>query len=174
MYKMSAKDKVLSKIFEDPSKRYYVRELAHESKVNPNSVLNVVKELEKDGLVKKETKKHITEISAILDSPSFTAKKLLFNLAKIYESKIIDFLVENYHPKAIILFGSYSRGEDIKKSDIDIAIVTDNHEIMDMEKFEKTLNRRIHLVPIDYKKISDELYINLINGIVVYGYMDKK
>ncbi len=174
MYKMSAKDKVLSKIFEDPSKKYYVRELAQEAKVNPNSVLNVVKEMEKEGLVKKETKKHITEIYAILDSPVFTARKLLFNLAKIYESKIIDFLVENYHPKAVILFGSYSRGEDIKKSDIDIAIVTDNQVIINVEKFEKTLNRKIHIVPIEYKKISDELYINLINGIVVYGYIDKK
>jgi len=174
MYKMSAKDNVLSKIFEDPQKRHYIRELAREAKVNPNSVLNAIKELEKEDLVKKEVKKHITEISANLNSPLFIAKKRLFNLTEIYKSKIIDFLVENYNPKAIILFGSYSRGEDVKKSDIDIAIVTDKQEIISMEKFEKILNRKIHLSLIEYKKISDELYINLINGIVVYGYIDKK
>ena len=171
---MNAKDNVLLKIFENPSRKYYVRELAREAKVNPNSVLNVIKVLEKEGLVKKEVKKHVVEISTRLDDPKFLVKKRIFNLSQIYESRIIDFLVKSYRPKAIILFGSYSRGEDVKKSDIDIALITDRKEVAAVEIFEKKLGRKIHLLPLRYKDISDELYINLINGVVVYGYLDKR
>ncbi|MBS3124573.1 nucleotidyltransferase domain-containing protein [Candidatus Woesearchaeota archaeon] len=170
----SAKEKIISKIFEDPSKKYYVRELAREAKVNPNSVINAVKHLEKENIVKRKTRRHIVEIFADLDDPAFLRKKRIFNLMQIYDSGIADYLTKYYNPKSIILFGSYSRGEDIKKSDIDIAVITDNEEIINLEVFEKKLSRKIHLLLLQYKKINDELYASLINGISIYGYLDKK
>ena len=170
----SAKEKIISKIFEDPSKKYYVRELAREAKVNPNSVINTIKQLEKEKIIQKKTRKHIVEIFADLDNPAFLRKKRIFNLMQIYDSGIADYLIKSYNPKSIILFGSYSRGEDIKKSDIDIAVITDNEKIANLEIFEKKLSRKIHLLLLQYKKINNELYISLINGIILYGYLDKK
>ena len=130
--------------------------------------------MEKENIVKRKTRRHIVEIFADLDDPAFLRKKRIFNLMQIYDSGIADYLIKSYNPKAIILFGSYSRGEDIKKSDIDIAVITDNEEIINLEVFEKKLSRKIHLLLLQYKKINDELYASLINGISIYGYLDKK
>jgi len=171
---MKIKENIISKIFEDPARKYYVRELAREAKVSPNSVINAVRGLEKEGLVRKNIKKHIAEISANLDSPFFIARKRVHNLSNIYESGIIDFLVKIYHPKAIVLFGSYSRGDDVGKSDIDIALITEKKETANVGIFEKKLGRKIHLMLLQYERIPDELYVNLINGIVIYGYLDRK
>lgn len=168
------KEKVLNKIFEDPSRKFYIRELAREINISPNSVITAVEQLKKEGLVIKTVKKHVIEIAANLESPAFIAKKRIFNLNSLYESGMIDYLVKSCRPKALVAFGSYSRGEDVKKSDIDIAVITDAQEKIDIESFEKKLNRKIHLLLVDYKKISDEFYTSLINGIVLYGFIDRK
>jgi len=167
-------EKIFRKIFEDPSKAHYVRELAVEAGVSPNSVINVVKKLEKEGLVTREVKKHIVEIKANVENYKFITQKRVFNLASIYSSGIVEFLVKEYNPKAIALFGSYSRGEDVKGSDIDIAVITDKTEVGDLAAFEKPLNKKVHISLVQYNKISDEFYTNLINGIVLFGYLDKK
>ena len=162
------------KIFEDPSRRYYIRELAREIKISPSNTIKIIDELKKERIIRKEKKRHSVEITANTDNILFIHTKRMFNLVKIYESEIIEHLVKEYNPKAIILFGSYSRGEDVKRSDIDIAIITDEKKIIGLENFEKRLGRKIHLLPMKYKEITDELYSNLINGIVLYGYMDAK
>ncbi|MBI4440402.1 nucleotidyltransferase domain-containing protein [Candidatus Woesearchaeota archaeon] len=169
---MSVKQNIISKIFDNPSRKFYIRELAREIHVNPNSVLNALNELEKESLVRREAKKHIVEITPSLENPHFLAKKRVHNLEKIYDSGIIDFLRKNYNPKAIILFGSYSRGEDVLKSDIDIAVVTSEKYSVKTEIFEKRLNRGIHILLVQSGKIPKELFTNLINGVVLFGYLD--
>ena len=169
---MQIRERILSEIFDDPTKRYYIRELARKVKANPNSIINAAKELEKRGLIKREAKKHIVEIIPNLDSPKFAAQKKIYNLTRIYDSSLVEFLVKRYAPKSIILFGSYSRGEDIKGSDIDIAVITDNAHLADIIMFEKRLNRKIHLSLMQYQNISEEMYNSLINGIILYGYLD--
>ena len=171
---MSVKDKIIESIFENPSRKYHLRELARKAKVNPNSVINSLKDLEREGIIRKETKEHIVEISADLENPKFIARKRVFNLSKFYDSNILEFLIKTYNPKSIILFGSYSRGEDIKTSDVDLAIITPSENVVSFETFEAKLNRKVHVMLVRYNNISDEFYTSLINGIVVYGYMDKK
>lgn len=172
---MGAKEKILSKIFENPSKIFYIRELAREAKVNPNSVINILKELEKENLVKKITKRHIVEISPNFENENFRNKKRIFNLESFYNSKILGELIHKYNPQAVVLYGSFSQGNDLKNSDIDIAVFSDVKEIPEnFEIFEKKLGRKIHILVINKNKLTDELYTNIINGIVVYGYVDKK
>ena len=62
------------------------------------------------------------------------------NLEKIYGSGIVDFLSNKYNrPKSIILFGSFSKGEDIENSDIDIAVSTNKRLNLDISKYEKII-----------------------------------
>jgi predicted nucleotidyltransferase len=124
---------------------------------------------EKEGIVKKIVKKNKSEVYLNLDNKSTIWKKRMFNLAQIYDSGIVDFLAEKYSPLSISVIGSYSRGEDIEKSDIDIVIITNKKETMYLAKFEKLLHRRIHLIVAKRKDLSEEFFNNLINGIVLYG-----
>ncbi len=169
---MQIQERILAEIFDDPTRRYYIRELARKVKANPNSIINAAKELEKMGLIRKEAKKHIVEIIPNLDSPKFVIKKKIYNLTRIYDSGIVEFLAKRYNPKSIVLFGSYSRGEDVGGSDIDIAVITDETHLAGIIIFEKKLKRKIHLSLMQYRNIPEEMYNSLINGIILYGYLD--
>ena len=77
--------------------------------------------------------------------------------------KYVKKVCENYKIEAIILFGSYAKGNNNEWSDIDIAIITDDFEndIIDEELNLMRLRRKIdnriepHLIRIeDYKKIT--------------------
>jgi len=70
----------------------------------------------------------------------------------------------------VILFGSYSRGEDTDSSDIDIAVIERKDKILNLDKFEKILNRKININFYDsWKKIDIHLKNNILNGIVFTG-----
>ncbi len=174
MQKLNNYERVLDIFLDNPTGKFHVREVARMTGLNPNTVLNVVGGLVKEGLVRREKKKHVVELSANVDD-EFRQIKRIANLNKIYECGIIKFLVEKFSPKAVVVMGSYSFGEDVKKSDIDILVITkEDYKSLNLSKFEKVLKRKIHLITVSYDKMSDEFFNNLINGIVVYGYIRKK
>jgi len=174
MKKLSNYEKVLNMFFDNPSGTFHVREVARITGLNPNTVLNIVEGLVKEKLVKRDKKKHIVELSANVDD-KFRQIKRIANLNKIYESGVVGFLSEKFNAEAIVIMGSYSFGEDIQRSDVDILVITkEDYKSLDLSKFEKALKRKIHLVTVYYDKISDEFFNNSINGIVVYGYIRKK
>ncbi len=173
---MNSKDKIIEKIFENPRKEYYLRELARELKLNPSRLSIILKELKKEGFLELNQKKHILEIKPQFDSDIFRNKKRIFNLNKIYSSNLVEKLKIEYNPKSIVLYGSFSQGTDLEMSDVDIAIFSNinKEKNLDLSTFEKILKRKIHLIVIEKNKITDELYGSIINGIVLYGYLDKK
>ena len=91
----------------------------------------------------------------------------------IYESGIVDFLSEAFPGCTIILFGSYSYGEDIFSSDIDIAIVGSRKKNITIEKYAKILQKDININGYETIKDMDKtLEQSLINGIILKGYID--
>ena len=171
---MNNKEKVLAEIFSKPTYKFHIRELASLTKLNPNTIINIIKGLEKEKIIMINKKKHITEIFSNMESVKTLNEKRLFNLRQLCNSGIIEAIKKDYDPEAIVLMGSYSRGEDVERSDIDIVIITSKKKIMETEKFGKILRRKIQLMPLEYKDISEEFYTNLINGIVLYGYIKRK
>ncbi len=166
------RQKLVTVLFSKPEYHFHIRELAREAKLHPNTVITITNQLQKETIIIKKKFKHLVEVYCNTDSTHYKRQKQLFNLAQVQESGLLDELVQFYHhPKAIILFGSYSRGEDLSGSDIDLAVVASLKDKPDLSAFEKKLHRNIHLLPLEYKDISLEFYNNLINGIVLYGYL---
>ncbi len=164
--------KIEKEIFEAPTYRFHTRELARETKLNPNTIINLIPRLNKKGIIKREKIKHMVEIYANIEGKQFLRHKRLFNIQQLYDSGLVDFLMSQYNnPEAIVVMGSYSRGEDVEKSDIDIVVITNKTNILDMEKYGKILRRKIHLLPLEYKKITKEFYKNLVNGVILYGFL---
>ena len=170
---METKNKILNLIHSEPEKWKHIRKFSRMSKVSPNSVRTYLRILEKNGLVEKKIEGNLLLFRAKLDRPEYKTEKRLYNLKAIYGSGIIDFLDKYYQHRAIVLFGSYSRGEDTSDSDIDIAILTDDKKRPNLSKFEKKLNRKIELSLFTEKEISQEFYNNIINGIVLKGFLKK-
>ena len=167
-------DKVLNVFFDNPTEKFYIREIARLTKLNPNTILNITEQLVKEDLIKREKKKHIVEFSANTGE-KFKNSKRSYNFSKIFINELIDVLDKKFSPDAISVIGSYSRGEDIEDSDIDIVVISKKeYENISVEKYEKELNRKIHLIVVNYNKMPDEFYTNLINGIILRGYIKKK
>jgi predicted nucleotidyltransferase len=166
--------KVLEVFFDEPIGKFYIREIAGLTGLNPNTVITSTQMLEKLGLIKREKRKHVVEFSADVNE-KFRQLKRVSNLEKIYSSGILELLISKFNPEAISVIGSYSSGQDLKKSDIDMIVISKKkHEKFSLADFEKKIGRKIHIILIDYNKISEEFYANLINGIILYGFIRKK
>jgi len=76
--------------------------------------------------------------------------------------KIISLIVSLVSPEQIILFGSYARGDNNKKSDIDLLVIKKDlkndreiNNILYMAFFENKINIPIDIISIDYDKYNE-------------------
>lgn len=164
--------KVIKKLFEKPRYGFHIRELARMTGLNPNTISNIIKKIEQSGLVETEKKKNIVEIRLNYENKQTNYLKRVYNLKEFYDSGVLEFLIK-FDPRSVVLMGSYSRGEDIEKSDIDIVFVGECDKKINLDKFEKILKKKIHLIIAKTEEMSEEFFNNLINGIVVYGAIRK-
>jgi len=164
---------VLALFFEDPEGVYYIREISRLIKKHPNTVLKEVALLIKEKLVCKRETKAIVEIRANRENELFTQLKRIHNLREVVLSGLIGAVHREYNaPEAIVLFGSFSRGEDIKKSDIDIAVISKRTVKKDWSQFAQVLKHSVQMHEIDKSKTNKNFTSTLINGIVLKGYLD--
>jgi predicted nucleotidyltransferase len=169
MFKDYTTYRVLQLFFDFPSKRFHLREICRMAGLGMPSVRLHIKKLEKMGFIKKE-KSGIYQTYISTKNELFKLYKKIDLLVRLYESGLVNFLIENFLPNAIVLFGSASRGEDVETGNIDLLVVASEKDA-DLKIFEKRLNRKIalHFKP-KISEIPKELLNNIINGILVYGY----
>ncbi|MBM3234084.1 winged helix-turn-helix transcriptional regulator [Candidatus Pacearchaeota archaeon] len=172
MKNTDTKEKILELLFDFPTARFHVREISRKLKISAPAVSKALKELENHELIKIE-KNFLYEIKANSGNDDFKNLKRVSNLKKIYLSGLSHFLSEKFPLSTIILFGSYSRGEDIENSDIDIAVIGSKEREISLEKYEKLVQRKINLqfYP-SLKNIEINLKSNILNGITLKGGID--
>jgi len=147
------------------------RDLSKILNVSPPAIKKAIPHLIKNNLINVEfDKSRRTNIGLNFENPSVISRKRIFNLNSIYSSGLYGFLDQNLAGATIILFGSYSDGEDTLKSDIDIAIIGRKEKEVDLSKYEKYLEREIVLQFYDKcSKIHKNLRENIFNGVVYSG-----
>lgn len=146
------------------------REISIMLQVSPTAISNSIKKLKENKLIKLEKTKTINFISFNRENRRAMELKRTLNLKNIYISELSDYLEENLPGSTIILFGSYSRGEDIFSSDIDIAVIERKEKLLELEKYEKILKRKINLNFYNsWKDIHKHLKNNILNGILLHG-----
>ena len=173
MLQKSSMQKVLNCFFREPTKKYSLKELSQKSRLAHTSVKIILQNLIKNNLIVLEKERKGKRIFPIyfsnLDKENYKKLKKINNLLEISESGLIEEIDRKIMPKSIVLFGSYSKGEDIESSDIDLFVEAGDLEI-DLTKFEKKLFRKINLYfDENLKKLSKNLKENIINGIVLEG-----
>ena len=174
MITKSIKSKIKEYFALNPTKRLRVREMEREIKIPLPSAIRYSDELVKEGYLKIVKVSNVTFYSADRSSECFILEKKLFNIKKIYESGLIEFLKEKYGNPNIVLFGSYSKGEDAEDSDIDIFLETGLKKEINLNEYEKKLKRKIQLFV--YKSIrevkNNDLANNIINGVILNGFVE--
>jgi len=171
MKNTDTREKILGLLFRYPLRVFHLREMSRLILVSSPSVARYIGDLEREGLIVMGRKKFLHEISANLDNDRFRELKRVNNIKSVYDSGLLAYLKEIFPLSTIVLFGSYSKGDDTERSDIDIAIFT-NGKKLDLDKYEKKLDRPINVEFIDFEKISKELKNSLINGLVLEGYIE--
>ena len=149
------------------------REIAKYLKVSPTAIANSLNLLQKENFIKIEKNRSMNLISLNLDEKKVADLKRVENLKSIYLSGLYYFLEELFPGCTIMLFGSYSRGEDIVKSDIDIAVIGTKGKRIELGEFEKKLNREIIINYYhSFKEIHKYLRDSILSGILLSGSVD--
>ena len=166
-------DKIKEYFFVNPRSKLRVREIERELKMPLPSVIRYCKELEEERLLS------LVEIGKVRlytasRSSKFLLEKKLFNIKCVYDSDLISYLKKELSNPVVILFGSYSRGEDVEDSDIDIYVETSSEKVLSLSKFSKFLRRQIQIHQYkNLKKINNHhLANNIINGVVLNNYVE--
>ena len=160
--------KVLAVFFRKPTKIHFIREISREINLAQTSVRNHINKLKKENFVLERESKPFRGLVANRDNEKFLFYKKVYNLYSLFELK--QEIANKIAPNALILFGSYQRGEDIEESDIDLLILSKVKKDLSVSKFEKQLNRKIHLTFIG--KIEDlekGVQNNIKNGVILDG-----
>jgi predicted nucleotidyltransferase len=150
------------------------RQIASILHVSPTAVGKAIPAIAQAEYVKAERSPTMNLISVgwNRDSQDAVEYKRAENLRLIYETGLSSFLQESFPGCTIVVFGSYSRGEDTVKSDIDIAILGGQEKKVFFEKYEKILERPINVQCFaSTKSIRKELLENICNGIILFGGM---
>ncbi len=162
---------ILQEFFDFPRKDFQMRELSRRTKIAQPSVINHLKALVKENLILKEKKGTYPTFRANRDYEMFRLYKKINLILRLKQSNLLDYIQDSCMPDAIILFGSASKGEDIEESDIDIFIQAPEKKLA-IEKYEKLLNRKITLFfEENFSKLSKELKNNILNGVILKGYI---
>lgn len=169
--------KVTELIFNDPNKVFHLRMLAEITGFSTTAIDDAIEELKNFDIIKIVHSNLTKNVKANLNSEAYRFYKLIFNLYRLKRYSIIDNLIEIFqNPEAIVLFGSFAKGEDIEQSDIDILVISKNEPNENLSDFvniiEKELKRKsdLHILP-SLERSSVEFKNAVANGIVLHGYL---
>lgn len=166
--------RIIKLFFDGPQIAIHIREVARRTGMTPRGAKYILDALKNEGLLNLESTGIVSNYSGNYQSDKFVALKRSLNLYSLHSSGLVAALEEFYHtPKCIVVFGSYARGEDTGKSDVDIAIVTDSDEIPELDKYESYINRKISISLVRNVRKEGANFLNsLANGIVLSGYLE--
>jgi len=163
--------RILQEFFDFPKKDFYIRELSRRTKLAQTSVIAHLKALLKEKLIIKKKDGIYPSFKANRDNEMFKIYKKFDLILRINQTGLLNYIYDSCLPDCIILFGSASKGEDVEESDIDL-FVQAREKKLNLEKYEKLLNRRISLFfEENFSRLSKELKNNILNGIVLKGYI---
>ena len=141
----------------------------------------IVDWLKKTGMASVNEKGKVFRIRANIQNPEYTRRRIAHHLMALFESNLVGYLEEQFPgAKAIVLFGSFRKGDDIATSDIDIAVETtedkDIHIVRPphLEAFEKLFGRKIEIHAFNRKRVDINVFNSIANGIVLSGFLEVK
>lgn len=168
----SLEKEIMRVLFVNSGKKLNQRKISKILSVSPTAVANSVKKLNKKNFIciKKEEDSREVLVQPNLENIETINMKRVENLRSIYSSGLFNEIYRIFPFQVIILFGSFSRGEDSYLSDIDLAVIGTPEKEMSLEKYEKMFEKKINIQFFDsFSKIHKDLKESLANGIILQG-----
>ncbi len=178
LYIETARQRAMEIIFRFPDKEFSLSELAKLAGIRKSNIGVILQELCNTGFIEITELANLWRIKAAQQNYVYIRSKIVYNLNFVYQSGLLEFLIEHFkNPKAIVLFGSFRKGEDIISSDIDIAVETECKEykaieLRELVEFEDAIGRKIQIHLFNKKNVDKNVFSNIINGIVLWGFLE--
>src|SRR3989344_7644363 len=175
--------KVLQWFFSFPNMPISLSELSKELKVSKKTASEIVLALISEGFLIKEEIGGSWRISCDIRHIYNHTRKISYNLHLVYSLIYERGLIEEIYkiagqPKSIILFGSYRKGDDNEKSDLDIAVEIVGDEdvniinIAEIPEFGYRKKVPVNLHIFTRNKVDLNLFNNIANGIILEGFLE--
>ncbi|MDD5163147.1 MAG: nucleotidyltransferase domain-containing protein [Candidatus ainarchaeum sp.] len=168
--------KAIQHVISCPGKSFSIRGLAASIKISPGSAREALGFMEKKGIVTLKIIGKTHQYRADLENPLCRQWKVLFNLDFIADSKLVDGLLEKIPSiQTILLYGSFAKGTNDEKSDLDLLVIAHKTSKMDFGFLNKTRKEiNISLLSLnEWKKkaLQDRVfYENVIyDSVVLHG-----
>ncbi len=163
--------RILELFMQYPGRDFSARGIARSLELSHATVLKHIDELEKQDLVRKKTTTLYPAYYANAESEKLRFYKQEKIVYDINGSGLTGYLQKKLLPSSIVLFGSCAKGTYDENSDIDI-FVEAGQAVADLGRYEKKLRRKINIIfEQRLSSLSIELRNNIINGVILYGFM---
>jgi len=170
MYQQFNRYKILQVFFDEPNKKFQLREVVRLTNISLPSVKNHIKFLLDKGLLKIINNGTYKGYRSSL-SKEYKILKRNDLLLRLEESDLIKELKDISTPNCIVLYGSAVEGTDDERGDVDI-FVQSKKKNFNLRRYEEILKRKISLLfEPNIEKIDNTLKNSLANGIVLSGFL---
>ncbi|MEK6901913.1 MAG: nucleotidyltransferase domain-containing protein [Nanoarchaeota archaeon] len=171
-----ATDKILHYFFSFPLTEATLNQVVSKLQISKSSANKSIRQLLQEKFLQRKIVGRTWLLSCNQHHQYNSSRKIAYFLGEIVDSELLPALRKEFpSAKAIILFGSYRKGDCTDQSDVDIAIEWGVTKIIEWGKFEQLGYRRnvpinVHL--ISRKNININLFANIANGIVLDGFLE--
>lgn len=176
LYQKITQLSILELFIKNPYEQYYLRETSRILNISPMTVKRVFDILVQERLLVREKFKNQILFRANMNSVAFKHLKTAYNLAWLEEKDVVDFLKEKLTGlSSLVLYGSYAKGENDDKSDIDLLAISSSSKKINLSLLD-LLGRDTSLsifTPAEWKEQAIKnkaFYIDVITeGIILFG-----
>jgi predicted nucleotidyltransferase len=176
-----AYQKVLYWFFSFPNMETGLNDLSSDLNISKNTAKTIINHLVEAGFLNMKVYGKTWRITCNLNHLYNFTTKISFNLAMVYGAyygglrdnilKIVG------NAKSVILFGSYRKGDDNDKSDVDMAVEVADEELRIVElgiipRLGFRNNVKVNLHIFSRNKVDLNLFSNIANGIVLEGFLE--
>ncbi len=134
--------KILGYLVEHPGREFIEKEIQKATSISKGGVNSALRELAQKKLVQRKRRGRMYLYTTRVSNPFIRQLKVLKNIAQLWP------LVKRIRTvsQEIILFGSWSRGENLKDSDIDLCVLTNSAEEVEQIVKKSSLRNKLQLI----------------------------
>ncbi|HIG96563.1 TPA: nucleotidyltransferase domain-containing protein [Candidatus Woesearchaeota archaeon] len=170
--------RILSWFCAYPEKEFTFNEICTATGTSKTVAKQVIEIFIKKGVIIRNILGKLWRLAVNQESEYFKQIKIVLNFQQIYLSGIANAIRKSYpQARAIILFGSYRKGDDISTSDLDIAVEIPGNLALTVENFQtcalgyrEKVQVKLHL--FCRQKIDPNVFANIANGIILNGFLE--
>jgi predicted nucleotidyltransferase len=172
----SKEDEILELFFNYPSRYWHFKDIKRETGMADSKISNWLKKLQKEKIIIKHSPKgKMPYYTGNHESSEYRNTKRIYGMQMLHKAGVLNYLL-SLDAEIVIIFGSFTRSDWHKDSDIDVFLyknLTSKKVFEISHKNFPNLDRELQVFYAhdrkDFEKMSEGLISNIIFGNIIKG-----